>query len=185
MELAPTLRQSDLGEKVALRRLPVVAESLATDRPWTPADLTWERLVMPPAPAVPVLPVDFARLAAWRVLPIDPKFQVVLDERAPMIHVEDDAGGAPYFPYMGLCLDRQDGMILGHTVGAAEAAFGFNALGALESAIRARGHRPCVAHFTNPNLALALGAMLPGAEIATASGLVGLQALNEIWSMMT
>ncbi len=184
-ELAPTLHWTDLDQRVALRRLPVVAESLTTDRPWTTADLTWERLVMPPTRVVPILPVDFARLAEWRTRPLDPRFQVVVDERAPEMRILDEAGGAPYFPRMGLCLDAQNGMIIGNTMGRPDAAFGFNAFGALDSAIRGGGRRPATVHFVNSNLAVALGAILQGAEITVAPRLLAPQALNEIWTMMT
>jgi hypothetical protein len=184
-ELAPTLRWTDLDQPVALRRLPVVAESLPTDRPWTAADLTWERLVLPPAPVVPQLSVDLTRLADWRSRPLDARYQVVVDERAPMIRIADEAGGAPYFPRMGLCLDGQNGMILGNSMGRPDDAFGLAAVSALDAAIRARGSRPGAVHFANPSFALALGAVLRGADIKLAPGQVPPQALNEVWSMIT
>jgi hypothetical protein len=179
--LAPTLRWTDLGRPVALRQLPVVAEGLSIDRPWTAADLTWERLVMPPTPAVPVLPVDFARTAAWRALPLDPQLKLVVDERAPLVRIGDEAGGAPYFPRVGLCLDNRTAMILGHTMGHADAPFGSNALGALESAIRAVGCRPALVLFVGPNLVRALLPALQGAEIE--AGLSkSTSALDRIWA---
>ena len=64
-------------------------------------------------------------------------------------------------------------------------AFGLAAVSALDAAIRARGSRPGAVHFANPSFALALGAVLRGADIKLAPGQVPPQALNEVWSMIT
>jgi hypothetical protein len=182
-ELTPTLPQPDPEQPVALRQLPVVAEELPTDRPWTQADVAWERLVMPPTPAVPVLPVDSARLAEWRTCPLDPALELIVDERAPLIRIKDEAGGAPWFPRVGLCLDNHRGMVIGQKLGAADEPFGLNALRALEFALGALGRRPGLIIFVNPNLPKALAAWLHPAEIR--AGLSSpLAALDEIWSYL-
>jgi len=182
-ELAPTLPWSDLGRPVALRQLPVVAEELPTDQPWTTADLAWERLAQPTVPAVPVLTLDSTRAAGWRVHPLDPKLEVIVDERAPLIRIRDEAGGAPYFPRVGLCLDHRTQMIMGQKMGGADEAYAWNALRALEAAIVAMGKRPGLVIFINPNLPTALAAWLHAGEMKSALR-TSTHALEEIWSYL-
>ena len=184
-ELASRLQWPDLDQPVALRKLPVVAAELPTDRPWSHADLAWERLTMPPVPKVPRVVFDPASAAAWQTCPVDPELEVFVDERAPLIRIGDGgAGGAPRFPRLGLCLDNRTGMILGHQMGTSDDAFGSSTLRTLKIVLATLGRRPAVVTFVNPNLQQALepwlnAAGLPGKLVKPS------RQLEEIWSLLS
>jgi hypothetical protein len=182
-ELAPTLPWPDLERPIALRKLPVVAAELPTDRPWTEADLTWERLVVPPVPEVPRVALDPARAAGWRARPLDPQIKIMVDERAPLMRIADEAGGAPYFPRVGLCLDKRTGIILGQHMGSADQPFGFNAMRALAIALEALDCRPAVVLFVNPNLPKALASWLHAADLRAELSEIPPE-LEEIWTFL-
>ncbi len=180
-ELAPSLPWSDLDRPIATRRLPVVAHDLPVDRPWTAEDLAWEPLVIPPTPAVSPLVLDPTQAAEWRAQPLDPSLELLIDEQAPLIKIEDENGGAPYFPRVGLCLDFRTGVVMGQNMGAAEQPFGLNGLLAFAGALAATGRRPRRVLFTDPNLPAALAPWFQAAGL-TASLVDRPPELDVLWS---
>jgi len=100
-----------------------------------------------------------------------------------LIRIKDEAGGAPYFPRVGLCLDNRTQLIMGQKMGGADEPYALNALRALEAAIGYMGRRPGLVIFVNPNLPKALAAWLHAGEMNVALSPVP-PALDEIWSFM-
>jgi hypothetical protein len=127
--------------------------------------------------------IDPARLAAWRARPVDQGLTLLVDERAPLVRIMDEAGPAPYFPRIGLCLNGRNGLVLGQSLGPASEAFGLNALKALDASITSLARRPRGIFFCNENIAAALGAWLeavgiPGKIVPPPPN------LDELWSKL-
>lgn len=139
--LVPQLDWDDLHKSVVVRRLPVVAETIPVDRPWTAKDITWEALQLPPAPHPEPLPVDPKALAAWKALPIKTGAGVWLDERAQPMPIGDPKKEAPYLPRLGACFDLTTGVVTPPSMGPAAQPYGIFAqesLGKLITQLKAR-----------------------------------------------
>jgi hypothetical protein len=162
----------------------VIAGELSTDRAWTEADLTWERITLPPPNKVPVVRFDAAQAATIRAWPVDPDWELVVDERAPFVKIDDErGGGAPYFPRLGVCLDRRSGIVLGKEMSGSDAAFGHNALRAAESVFIPKARRPKQVFFVSSNLQIALGPWLKSIDVPSAACPMP-DYLEELWSML-
>ncbi len=164
-ELAPGLEGRDPDVSVVLRKLPLVAADLTTERAWTAADLRWVPLKLPAQRSPAPLAVDAAELAAWRKLPRKAGEWLWVDERPQMMQIRGEAGGAPYFPRLAVCLDGRSGMAFPPGMGPAARPYGTSAREALGQALRFMKGRPAEVRTPNMHLAGALEPWLRQADI--------------------
>jgi len=182
-ELAPSLDWSDLAKPIALRRFPRVSAELSADRPWTPADVSWDRLPRVRARHPEPLPVDPAKVAAVKRLPVNLKESLWVDERPQMVEIGPERDGLPYFPRIGVCLDGRTGMAFPPAMGSAARPIGTSALESLVTTLQARGSRPGNVLIANDTLAITLGPWLQAAGIASEHRPGG-EVLDGFWEMM-
>ena len=140
--------------------------------------------MIPPAEEVPFVPFDAIQAASVRTWPVDPSLQILVDERTPCVKIEDaKGGGAPYFPRLGVCLDRRTGMVLAQEMSGADEAFGQDAGRAVESGFARMARRPARVYFVNPNLRKALDPWLRSIDVPGAVCLMP-DYLEQLWSML-
>ncbi len=183
MEIASDLEGYDCGITLALRKVPVVAADLTTQRAWTAADVQWVQLELPALRRPEALVVSTVERDELKNKPVQPGEWLWLDERPQLMPIKQGADAAPYFPRLGVCLDGRSGIAFPPGMGPASRPYGMAAFEALAVAIRTRGARPGEVRMPNEFLAMALAPALAEAGIPVKVQAAG-EDLEQFWSVL-